>query len=132
MHLEQDSLRRKNEELVQAFREKSRKLIQTQEFYDKFKQRVMLGQVQNAASDAVDHTIQASATATQFVEGPGNQNQPRPEASPYSNLQINSEHHSVRDLNGGSNIAAPKVFQGWNRETWAGFGRPESANGMSQ
>ncbi len=61
MLLDQDNLRRKNEELAQAFRDKSRKQSQTQELYDKLKRRIMLGQVQDAASDAVDQTIHASA-----------------------------------------------------------------------
>ena len=60
MQADQDNLKRKNEELTQVLREKSRKLLQTQELYDKLKRRAMLGQVQDAASDAVDETIQAS------------------------------------------------------------------------
>ena len=66
--MDQDNLRRKNEELAQAFRDKSRKNSQTQELYDKLKRRVMLGQVQNAASDAVDHTIHASGAANRLMD----------------------------------------------------------------
>lgn len=68
MLVDQDSLRRKNEELAQAFRDKSRKHSQTQELYDKLKHRVMLGQVQNAASDAVDHTIHSSTVSNRFMD----------------------------------------------------------------
>ncbi|KAI5861664.1 hypothetical protein GGS23DRAFT_606208 [Durotheca rogersii] len=53
----QDSLRRKNEELTQAYKEKNRKLLQTQELYDKLKRKAMLGQMQDAAEDAVDSTL---------------------------------------------------------------------------
>lgn len=62
MTLDQDNLRRKNDELNQAYKDKSRKLLQTQELYDKLKRRAMLGQIQDAASDAVDTTLQGGAT----------------------------------------------------------------------
>jgi E3 ubiquitin-protein ligase CCNP1IP1 len=57
---EQESLRRKQEEISQAYKEKSRKVLQLQELYDKVKRRAELGQIQRAASDAVDHTLQAA------------------------------------------------------------------------
>src|ERR1700709_2316977 len=82
MSVDQDNLRGKNEELIQAFREKSRKLLQTQELYDKRKRQDMLGQVQNAASDAVDRTIQASVTANRFADAVGNQNQSQHSVQP--------------------------------------------------
>jgi E3 ubiquitin-protein ligase CCNP1IP1 len=68
LQLDQENVKRKNEELIQAFREKSRKQLQTQELYDKLKQRAMLGHVQNAASDAVNHSIQTSVTANRFMD----------------------------------------------------------------
>jgi E3 ubiquitin-protein ligase CCNP1IP1 len=70
MAIAQDNLQRKNEELLQAYREKSRKYLQTQELYDKLKRRAMLGQVQNAASDVVDN-IEASAINNRFVDQTG-------------------------------------------------------------
>ncbi|GKU03087.1 e3 ubiquitin-protein ligase ccnb1ip1 [Fusarium langsethiae] len=57
---EQESLRRKHEEISQAYKEKSRKVVQLQELYDKVKRRAELGQIRRAASDAVDHTLQAA------------------------------------------------------------------------
>ncbi|KAF5018855.1 hypothetical protein F66182_9147 [Fusarium sp. NRRL 66182] len=57
---EQDALRRKNEELSQAYKEKSRKVLQLQELYDKVKRKAELGQIQRAASDAVDSTLQTT------------------------------------------------------------------------
>ncbi|KAG8361853.1 hypothetical protein FVEN_g518 [Fusarium venenatum] len=57
---EQESLRRKHEEVSQAYKEKSHKVLQLQELYDKVKRRAELGQIQRAASDAVDHTLQAA------------------------------------------------------------------------
>ncbi|KAK5998137.1 E3 ubiquitin-protein ligase CCNB1IP1 [Cladobotryum mycophilum] len=66
----QDGLRRKNEDLAQAYRDKSRKLLQVQELYDEMKRKTEMGQIQRAACDAVDSTLQATsnpiATATGF------------------------------------------------------------------
>ncbi|TAQ85444.1 hypothetical protein B7494_g6222 [Chlorociboria aeruginascens] len=68
MHGDHENLRRKHEEVIQALKERTRKHLQTQELYDKLKGRTMVGQVQNAASDAVDHTIQASAAGERLVD----------------------------------------------------------------
>ncbi|KUI55206.1 hypothetical protein VP1G_02536 [Cytospora mali] len=63
MTLDQDNLRRKNDELTQAYKDKNRKLLQTQELYDKLKRKAMLGQIQDAATDAVDTTLQGGVNA---------------------------------------------------------------------
>jgi E3 ubiquitin-protein ligase CCNP1IP1 len=91
MQLDQENLKQKNEELIQAFREKSRKQLQTQELYDKLKQRAMLGQVQNAAYDAVDHSIQASVTAQQIADRVDGQTQ-RPQPPLFSGRQDAGAH----------------------------------------
>lgn len=57
MSLDQETLRRKNEELSLAYKEKNRKLLQTSELYDKLKRKSMLGHIQDAASDAVETTL---------------------------------------------------------------------------
>lgn len=57
MTSEQEALRRKNEELAQAYKDKSRKLLQTQELYDKAKRKAEMGFIQRAALDAVDSTL---------------------------------------------------------------------------
>ncbi|KAI0433659.1 hypothetical protein F5Y09DRAFT_338476 [Xylaria sp. FL1042] len=56
--LDRDELRKKHDELLQTCKEKNRKLLQTQELYDKLKRKAMLGQVQNAAEDAVESSLQ--------------------------------------------------------------------------
>lgn len=63
MALDQEGLQKKNEELSHAFKEKSRKLLQTQELYDKLKRKAMMGQMQDAAEDAVDLSLRAAAPA---------------------------------------------------------------------
>ncbi|KAK3182077.1 hypothetical protein K4F52_006642 [Lecanicillium sp. MT-2017a] len=57
--IEQDNAKKKSEELAKAYKEKSRKLVQTQESYDRLKRRVEMGHIQRAASDAVDSRIHA-------------------------------------------------------------------------
>lgn len=59
MALDQEALAKKNEELSLAYKEKNRKLLQTQELYDKLKRKAMLGHIQDAALDAVDNTLHA-------------------------------------------------------------------------
>ncbi|KAI1103906.1 hypothetical protein F4804DRAFT_308854 [Jackrogersella minutella] len=76
MRMDQDSLHRKNEELTHAYKEKNRKLLQIQELYDKLKRKAMLGQIQDAAEDAIDSTLYRSPQgASQFENGSlGSQN----------------------------------------------------------
>ncbi|KAM3067213.1 hypothetical protein ACMFMG_005419 [Clarireedia jacksonii] len=93
MSADQDALRRKNEELAQNLRDKNRKLLQTQELYDKMKRRGMLDQVQNAASDAVDDTIQATVAGGGFANS-DNGHHPRPQAALYTNQQNRLSHQS--------------------------------------
>lgn len=61
MKLDHNDLQKKHDELTHAFKEKNRKLLQTQELYDKLKRKAMLGQMQNAAEDAVDSTLHATS-----------------------------------------------------------------------
>ncbi|KAI8958930.1 hypothetical protein F5Y11DRAFT_362209 [Daldinia sp. FL1419] len=69
MELEQDNLRKRNDEILQAYDKKSRKLLQVQELYDKLKQRAMLTQMQDAAEDAVDSALHGpSLDRTQFED----------------------------------------------------------------
>ncbi|KAI1499405.1 hypothetical protein F5X99DRAFT_430784 [Biscogniauxia marginata] len=70
MKVDQDTLQKKNDELAHAYKEKNRKLLQTQELYDKLKRKAMLGQIQDAAKDAVDSTLQNSImTASGLGDG---------------------------------------------------------------
>ena len=132
MAMDQDLVRRKNEELGQAIREKSRKLLQTQELYDKLKRRDMLGQVQNAASDAVEHTIEASVIASRFADMVNNQNQnQRPIPPPrFSGTQVGGlQYPSVG--HGESLMAAPLNRTGNGHGTWAAS-HGQGSQGSSQ
>lgn len=120
---ERDSLRNKNEELSHAFREKSRKHLQTQEMFDKMKRRSMLGHVQNAASDAVEHSIQASVAANRYVDSVDQTQRPPPPplftSQPQSNLQTQGS--------GNPQNLAPQTMGTWN-----GYDRQEARPGTSQ
>jgi E3 ubiquitin-protein ligase CCNP1IP1 len=69
MQLENENLSRKNNEIFVAYREKNKKLLQTQELYDRVKRRAELGQIQIAASDAVDSTLEAAAQSNHALGG---------------------------------------------------------------
>ncbi|ATZ55646.1 hypothetical protein BCIN_12g02200 [Botrytis cinerea B05.10] len=96
MNSDNDALRRKNEELHHDLRERNKKLLQTQELYDKMKRRGMLDQVQTAASNAVDDTIQATTNGNRFTENPGT-NDHRPPL--YANQQTGPLNHASGFLN---------------------------------
>ncbi|KAI0539266.1 hypothetical protein GGR58DRAFT_524801 [Xylaria digitata] len=66
--VDRDELRKKYEELLQTCKEKNRKLLQTQELYDKLKRKAMLGQVQDAAEDVVESTLQAPLISNNGIE----------------------------------------------------------------
>ncbi|KAI1382448.1 hypothetical protein F4677DRAFT_452145 [Hypoxylon crocopeplum] len=90
MEMDQDRLRRKNEELTQAYKEKNRKLLQIQELYDKLKRKAMLGQMQDAAEDAIDSTLHGPPPGGQPFEGGGQNSMSYEEpGSPYR------EHYSA-------------------------------------
>jgi E3 ubiquitin-protein ligase CCNP1IP1 len=126
LQVDQENLSRKNRELAQALREKGRKHLQTQELYDKLKRRAMLGQVQNAASDAVDHTIQASVSANRFVDKIDDQNQRHPAPPLFSAQQTAVPQQFGSDSGGGSNTAPLVVREAGGDGTRAGFSSQES------
>ncbi|RPA92271.1 hypothetical protein L873DRAFT_1817916 [Choiromyces venosus 120613-1] len=57
MGVVEDELRRKNHELMQGWMEKSRKLGQMQELYDKLKGQKMISQVRQAAADRAEQAL---------------------------------------------------------------------------
>ncbi|KAI0833955.1 hypothetical protein F5Y06DRAFT_307273 [Hypoxylon sp. FL0890] len=109
-----DSLRRKNDELAQAYKEKNRKLLQIQELYDKLKRKAMLGQIQDAAEDAIDSTLHGrqSMGETQLEDGSQNPLNYQNTGSPYGHhhsalhenqrIPIGSQQHTVRQNYGTS------------------------------
>lgn len=85
MKLDHEDLRKKHHEVTHAFKDKNRKLLQTQELYDKLKRKAMLGQMQDAAEDAVDSTINAtSASLSGFVDNNSSYGPFQEQGTPYS------------------------------------------------
>jgi E3 ubiquitin-protein ligase CCNP1IP1 len=56
--------------MAQAFRDKNKKLMQTQELYDKLKRKTMMGQMQHAAEDAVDSSFNCVNSLQNVGQGP--------------------------------------------------------------
>lgn len=59
MQLCQEQLHKKNQELVEMYREKSKKHTQVTNLYNLLKSRAMRSQIQSAASDSVAHTLES-------------------------------------------------------------------------
>ncbi|KAI9794439.1 MAG: hypothetical protein M1816_005509 [Peltula sp. TS41687] len=58
MQLNHNEIQKKNHELAEALREKTKKLAQTQELYNKLKRRTLYSRAQAAASNAADQSFQ--------------------------------------------------------------------------
>jgi E3 ubiquitin-protein ligase CCNP1IP1 len=106
MTLDQESLQRKNDELVLALKEKNKKLLRTQELYDKLKRKAMLGQIQDAASDMVSSNIEAAqatgATLAEQIGAPGLYERQEHLGTPRRDAGIlERERHSVQFAGSG-------------------------------
>ena len=135
LSLDQDTLIRKNEELAQAFKEKSRKLLQTQELYDKLKRKAMLGQMQDAASEAIDSTIQA-ATAAATGTGLGDLAHQWPDGQQTNISQGDRQHLDNPDYRSINNNLSQVPFDdlrdgGWNRPSVVQSRLPEHLIGTT-
>ena len=67
MQIEQDRLKQENSQLVTAFREKSRKHLQTQELYDRLKRKEMTAATQSAAFESVDEVLGNVSSQQRFI-----------------------------------------------------------------
>ncbi|ELR03773.1 hypothetical protein VC83_05604 [Pseudogymnoascus destructans] len=85
-----NNAQKKNHELAKSLHAKSKQQAHTQELYDKLKRRDQMNQVQNAASDAVDQTIQGSATANGYSDHFRKANDPPLRSPVFPSLQGNS------------------------------------------
>jgi E3 ubiquitin-protein ligase CCNP1IP1 len=86
-----DALQQKNNELAGAYQDKSRKLFQTQELYNKVKKRAELSQIEQAAFDAVD-------SSTRSVPQLSTSNQASSQFRPHS---LNGDNERSFPLNRG-------------------------------
>jgi hypothetical protein len=69
MEAENQSLRRKCDEISQLQREKHKKLLQIQELYDKVRWKAEAGQMEKAASEAVDISLRKVSCPSQAFGG---------------------------------------------------------------
>lgn len=128
MEIDQDNLRRKNDELAQAYGQKSRLHNQTQELYDKLKRKAMLGQVQTAALDAVDYAIQPSAISTHYGVRGGSLNHGEAQLDPFPDRsQIPSISSSITP-----SFTQPPAVASQLGDTWAGFGNQRYEQGQNR
>jgi E3 ubiquitin-protein ligase CCNP1IP1 len=98
--------------------------------FDKMKRRSMLGQVQNAASDAVDSTIQASVAANRFVDRIGDSHQQPPQPPHFINQHTSSLNHPGPAALASNMHSAADVLDG-NRDGWNAFCNQESVHRKS-
>ncbi|KAI4280726.1 MAG: hypothetical protein L6R38_004229 [Xanthoria sp. 2 TBL-2021] len=70
LQLDQEKLQAENTNLVQAFREKSRKHQQTQELYDRLKRKEMTAATQSAAFESVDDVLGNVSSRAGHVRAP--------------------------------------------------------------
>ncbi|KAI0897082.1 hypothetical protein F4806DRAFT_495591 [Annulohypoxylon nitens] len=126
MRMDQDSLHRKNEELTQAYKDKNRKLLQTQELYDKLKRKAMLGQIQDAAEDAIDSTLHGSPTnRAQFEIGRQHPTGYEDIGSPYGRQHHPTFHEQPRMPGGYQHQTTTQDYgSSWPRTTEAQLSVP--------
>ncbi|KAG9251821.1 uncharacterized protein F5Z01DRAFT_626503 [Emericellopsis atlantica] len=105
-----EGMRRRNEGLVQQYRDKTRQVLQLQEAYDKVKRKVEVGEIEKAAFNAVDSSIlHAAQQATQTYDA---HNYARPQQQPGQAPDHASTMNSRQSR-------APNLGLGFGNRTWA-------------
>jgi hypothetical protein len=93
LQIDQKTIQQKNVELVEMYRDKSKKQAQTQHLYDTLKKRVMTSQVQTAASDSVAQAINSMSSIPRPQPFGDPSFQPHPPTSFHPNGQRGSDRH---------------------------------------
>ncbi|KAJ0298605.1 hypothetical protein COL516b_009689 [Colletotrichum fioriniae] len=127
-----DDMRRKHEELARSYQDKCRKLTQVQELYDKVKRKAELGQMEAAASDAVDSNLQygTQLPAFEFPESAARQNiyeQQSQSAYNDAHSYVGPERGHRRPLTGGGGSAPLRDDRAWSKPGPA-QGTPDTVN----
>lgn len=111
------SLQQKNTELVELYREKNRKHQQTQHLYDTLKKKFLMNNVQTAASETVNHTLQSISSRTRpetyngmpnmTVHGVSDAHHHRSQISKFDNgIEQLHTHQKSGSSNHGSDVGA--------------------------
>ncbi|SLM40206.1 hypothetical protein LPUS_10952 [Lasallia pustulata] len=132
MHIDQEKLKMDNANLVQAFREKSRKHQQTQELYERLKRKEMTAATQSAAFESVDEVLQSAggrqmpANIAESYPVPQFRSNPRAPSQPplpqFNQNYTGTErlHGHQRDGSGGMMPPPPgRPGAGYNNPTYA-------------
>jgi len=90
MQRDQEQLYKKNQELIEMYREKCKKLTQMTNLYNLLKSRAMRSQMQTAASDSVSHTLNSIS---------GSRNEPMLASSLHKPVQHPLQTPSSRQYN---------------------------------
>lgn len=104
---ERDDARQKNDELADRLKDKSKRLLQVQELYDKLKEKAMLDQLQDAATEAVDLSLGSMGVAgVSPLANPTRPGFSRP-AEPGSQNAGRMEKRSLPYIPSGPSMAPP-------------------------
>ncbi|KAG2420513.1 hypothetical protein HFD88_000125 [Aspergillus terreus] len=109
MKKEHDQLQKKNQELVDMYREKSKKFTQITNLYNLLKSRSMRPQIQNAASDSISQTLKslvpqnAAPMQSTLSNQPSTISSPRPpDVFPLNREGVDQIHRYQRSGTGSS------------------------------
>lgn len=95
-----NSLIKKNQELAELYREKSKKHMQITNLYNLLKSRVMRSQIQTAATDSVAHTLESFGPLSHNAAGASTVSSKKPAASvagrPFTALAHSSGYEGRR------------------------------------
>lgn len=94
-------MRRKNEELAAKYNDKNRKLLQTQELYDRVKRQAERGDMQRAAADTVESTVHASHLFSSDLEDSWHSRESNDRYQPPAFSQTNG-HNAMGVMNTGA------------------------------
>lgn len=89
-----NSLIKKNQELAELYREKSKKHMQITNLYNLLKSRVMRSQIQTAATDSVAHTLESFGPLSHNAAGASTVSSKKPAAASVAGRPFTALAHS--------------------------------------
>ena len=109
-----NKLKHRNQDLQRALAQKAKDHARTQELYDKARGRGQMEHIEQAAESAADHTIQASAAPSRYVDHFGNvsndENQPTGRFSMHNMSMQPPPNQNMM----GSAMNRTRAINGWN------------------
>ncbi|EPS33061.1 hypothetical protein PDE_08023 [Penicillium oxalicum 114-2] len=118
MQAQHAQLQKKNQELVDLYREKTKKLAQMTNLYRLLKARAMKSRMETAASENASQTLHCMTTqsgpvmppppSAPFMANTGNSRTPNTPSYPYSARGVERLHRAQRSGTGSSRISRPQ------------------------